>query len=78
MNFVIASNSHSKLNNKAKIEVIGIREGEKIHEELVSYSEINNLLDLGKNYAIILCRNSQTRTGAEVSIKWKNKDLLNL
>jgi UDP-N-acetylglucosamine 4,6-dehydratase (inverting) len=42
------------INNKAKIEVIGIREGEKIHEELVSYSEINNLLDLGKNYAIIL------------------------
>ena len=33
---------------------------------------------LEKNYANILCRNSQTRSGAEVSIKWKNKDLLNL
>ena len=33
---------------------------------------------LEKNYADILCRNSQTRSGAEVSIKWKNKDLLNL
>ena len=33
---------------------------------------------LEKNYAIILCRNSKTRSGAEVSIKWKNKDLLNL
>ena len=33
---------------------------------------------LEKNYANILCRNSQTRGGAEVSIKWKNKDLLKL
>mgnify|MGYP006108203331 CR=1 FL=1 len=31
---------------------------------------------LEKNYADILCRNSRTRNGAEVSIKWKNKDLL--
>ena len=33
---------------------------------------------LEKNYANILCRNSKTRSGAEVSIKWRNKDLLNL
>jgi len=33
---------------------------------------------LEKNYANILCRNSQTRGGAEVNIKWKNKDLINL
>ena len=33
---------------------------------------------LEKNHASILCRNSETRTGAEVNIKWKNKDLLNL
>jgi len=33
---------------------------------------------LEKNHASILCRNSLTRSGAEVSIKWKNKDLLNL
>jgi len=33
---------------------------------------------LEKNYANILCRNSKTRSGAEVSIKWENKDLLNL
>ena len=33
---------------------------------------------LEKNYAKILCRNSKTRSGAEVSIEWKNKDLLNL
>ena len=33
---------------------------------------------LEKNYAKILCRNSKTRSGAEVSIVWKNKDLLSL
>ena len=33
---------------------------------------------LEKNYANILCKNSETRNGAEVSIKWKNKDLLKI
>ena len=33
---------------------------------------------LEKNYANILCRNSLTRSGAEVSIKWKNIDLLKI
>ena len=33
---------------------------------------------LEKNYANILCTNSKIKSGAEVSIKWKNKDLLNL
>ena len=33
---------------------------------------------LEKNLANILCRNSKTRSGAEVRIKWKNKDLLSL
>jgi len=33
---------------------------------------------LEKNYANILCRNSKTSGGAEVSIKWKNIDLLKL
>jgi len=33
---------------------------------------------LEKNYANILCKNSQIRGGAEVNIKWKNKDLLDL
>ena len=32
---------------------------------------------LEKNYATILCRNSKNKSGAEVSIKWKNKDLKN-
>ena len=33
---------------------------------------------LEKNYANVVCENSKTRSGAEVSIKWKKKDLLNL
>jgi two-component system, sensor histidine kinase RegB len=33
---------------------------------------------LEKNYANVVCSNSKTRSGAEVSIKWKNKDLLSL
>ena len=33
---------------------------------------------LEKNFATILCKNSKTRSGAEVSIKWKNKELRSL
>ena len=33
---------------------------------------------LEKNFASINCRNSKTRTGAEVVIKWINKDLFNI
>jgi two-component system, sensor histidine kinase RegB len=33
---------------------------------------------LEKNYASILCRNSKTKGGAQVYIKWKNKDLLKI
>ena len=33
---------------------------------------------LEKNFATIQCRNSKTRSGAEVIIKWKNKDLFNI
>ena len=33
---------------------------------------------LEKNFASILCGNSKTRSGAEVIIKWKNKDLIKI
>ena len=33
---------------------------------------------LEKNFALISCRNSKTRSGAEVVIKWNNKDLFNI
>ncbi|MDC3030197.1 ActS/PrrB/RegB family redox-sensitive histidine kinase [Candidatus Pelagibacter sp.] len=35
-----------------------------------------NLLE--KNFAVISCKNSDTRNGAEVTIKWKNKDLFKI
>jgi two-component system sensor histidine kinase RegB len=33
---------------------------------------------LEKNFANVLCRNSKTRNGAEITITWKNRDLKNL
>ena len=33
---------------------------------------------LEKNFATLNCRNSKTRSGAEVIIKWKNKDLFKI
>jgi UDP-N-acetylglucosamine 4,6-dehydratase/5-epimerase len=40
-------------NKNAKIKNIGIRPGEKIHEEMISISESINTVDLGKYYAIL-------------------------
>ena len=59
----------------------------KIGEPYLKSSDKNSGLGLGlfigktlleKNLAIVNCWNSQTRSGAEVTIKWKNKDLFNL
>tara|TARA_B100001027_G_scaffold21129_1_gene12445 strand:+ start:395 stop:1678 length:1284 start_codon:yes stop_codon:yes gene_type:complete len=33
---------------------------------------------LEKNFALINCRNSKTRSGAEIIIKWRNEDLLKI
>ena len=33
---------------------------------------------LEKNFASINCRNSKTRSGAEVIVRWKNRDLFNI
>ncbi len=33
---------------------------------------------LEKNFASVNCKNSKTRTGAEIIIQWKNKDLFNI
>ena len=33
---------------------------------------------LEKNFALINCRNSKTRSGAEVTVRWYNKDLFNI
>ena len=33
---------------------------------------------LEKNFAVVNCKNSKTRSGAEVIIRWKNKNLFNI
>ena len=59
----------------------------KIGEPYLKSSDKNSGLGLGlfigktlleKNFATVNCWNSQTRSGAEVTIRWKNKDLFNL
>ena len=59
----------------------------KIGEPYLKSSDKNSGLGLGlfigktlleKNFATVNCWNSLTRSGAEVTIKWKNKDLFNL
>ena len=41
------------INKKPKIEIIGIRPGEKIHEELISNSDSRLTIDIGKYYLIL-------------------------
>ena len=36
-----------------KIEIIGVRPGEKLHEELISENDCHNVVDLGSAYAIL-------------------------
>jgi len=38
---------------KAKTEIVGIRPGEKLHEEMITTSDSLNTIDLGKYYAIL-------------------------
>ena len=42
-----------------KIKLIGIRPGEKIHEELVSSSDSINTIDIGKYYIILPSKNKE-------------------
>lgn len=37
----------------AKIEIVGIRPGEKLHEEMITVTDAMNTIDLGQYYAII-------------------------
>lgn len=40
------------MNDNASIEIVGIRPGEKLHEEMITASDAENTLDLGKYYAL--------------------------
>ncbi len=41
------------IGEKSKIKIVGVRPGEKIHEELISISEARHTLDIGKYYVIL-------------------------
>jgi FlaA1/EpsC-like NDP-sugar epimerase len=51
---------------KCKIDVIGLRPGEKIHEEMITSSDSYNTYDLGKYYVIL-----------PSNPKWNIEDYLN-
>ena len=55
------------INPKARIKFIGVRSGEKIFEELITFSESFNTYDFGKYYAII------PQDG--ISLNYKNEKL---
>ena len=57
------------INNKIKIKIIGVREGEKIHEELVSIHEGMNTIEF-KNYYAILNNFSKKRI-----LKYKSSNI---
>jgi UDP-N-acetylglucosamine 4,6-dehydratase/5-epimerase len=56
------------INLKAKYKIVGIRPGEKLHEEMITESDGYNTVDLGKYYAILQNR--------EVFKKFNNKHKL--
>lgn len=41
------------INSKAKFKIVGIRPGEKLHEEMITQSDGFNTIDLGRYYAIL-------------------------
>ena len=37
----------------SKIKIIGIRQGEKLHEEMITKEDLSQVIDYGKYYAIL-------------------------
>jgi UDP-N-acetylglucosamine 4,6-dehydratase len=56
---------------KAKINIIGIRSGEKIHEEMISCNESRYAFDLGKYYAILSNSNNKIYAFYKKNKKYK-------
>ena len=63
------------IDEKSKIRIIGVRQGEKIHEELISNFEAKNTIDM-KNFYIILSNfdNQINIIGNKVKLNLVNKD----
>ncbi len=55
------------INPNSKIKIIGLRSGEKLHEEMITLSDSYNTYDFGKYYAII------SKDG--ISLNYKNKKI---
>jgi len=55
----------------AKIQIIGIRSGEKIHEEMISCNESRYAFDLGKYYAILPNSNNSVYSFYKNNKKYK-------
>lgn len=49
----------NSISPKSKLEVIGIRPGEKLHEEMISYEESRNTIELKKYYIILQPNNKK-------------------
>ena len=47
------------IDSKKRVKIIGIRPGEKIHEEMISYNDGFNTIDIGKYYLIMPSRKFQ-------------------
>ncbi len=41
------------ISSNSKIKIIGIRQGEKLHEEMITKDDMNQVIDFGKYYAIL-------------------------
>jgi UDP-N-acetylglucosamine 4,6-dehydratase (inverting) len=63
------------IDEKSKIRIIGVRQGEKIHEELISNFEAKNTVDM-KNFYIILSNfdNQINIIGNKIKLNLVNKD----
>ena len=59
------------ISDKAKINIIGVRPGEKIHEELISINEAINTVDIGKYY-VILSPSILSKSLYKIYLKQKN------
>ena len=49
------------INPNKKIKIIGIRKGEKIHEELLNSSEFQNTIETKNNFKILPLKNFKIR-----------------
>ena len=57
---------------KAKKEIVGIRPGEKIHEEMITSTDSIYTIELEKYYAILTCDGLLKKKYEEANIRFKD------